>query len=266
MKTLAIIDGHNFLFKSFAAPFEFSSEKGIRLDVLTVFLSFLRSAISKVDASHVAVVFDHPEADNYRLKSSEYKSDRVQDFSDELDSPFHHLDNLKLVLKYVGVRYIESDLAEGDDIIFTIASNFVEEGGAAYIASSDTDFYQCLSDNLKILRMRGSKNIEILSEQWLLDNLCIRATQYVKFKALTGDKADNISGIKGVGPKTAFKILSDKKLEAEYGSSHGELIEGNMDLIKLRFVNQLELENSECLLKARTLFQSNRGIFEALGF
>ena len=61
---------------------------------------------SKVDASHVAVVFDHPEADNYRLKSSEYKSDRVQDFSDELDSPFHHLDNLKLVLKYVGVRYI----------------------------------------------------------------------------------------------------------------------------------------------------------------
>jgi 5'-3' exonuclease len=77
MKTLAIIDGHNFLFKSFAAPFEFSSEKGIRLDVLTVFLSMLRSAISKVDASHVAVVFDHPEADNYRLKSSEYKSDRV---------------------------------------------------------------------------------------------------------------------------------------------------------------------------------------------
>ena len=82
-----------------------------------MFLSFLRSAISKVDASHVAVVFDHPEADNYRLKSSEYKSDRVQDLSDELDSPFHHLDNLKLVLKYVGVRYIESDLAEGDDMV-----------------------------------------------------------------------------------------------------------------------------------------------------
>ncbi len=260
-KTALIIDGSNFLWKAYSAPFEFRSERGTRLDVITVFLSLVRACVSKIEAIHLCVVFDHPKASNHRLEDENYKSNRVQDFSEELDSPFHHLDNLKLVLDSLNLKWIESDLAEGDDIIFTLAQCF---DGNVFIASSDTDFYQCISKNIKILKVRGSKNIEVLDEAWLKDKLGILPEQYVHFKALTGDKADNISGVSGVGPKTAAKILYDDEFADKF-KSYKELVARNMDLIKLKEINGLDIEWGECLVSSRLLDLKNKDLFEEVG-
>lgn len=257
-----IVDGSNFLWKAYSAPFEFKSDKGVRLDVITVFLSLLRGCVSKVGAAYICVVFDHPNALNYRLEDGDYKSNRVQDFSEELDSPFHHLDNLKLILDNLNVGWIESDLAEGDDIIFTLNKSF---WGNTFIASSDTDFYQCISGNTRILKVRGSKNIEILDEVWLRERLGISPEEYVHFKALTGDKADNISGISGVGPKTATRILYDKDFADKF-RSHKDLIDKNIELIKLKDIDDLDVEWKKWLVSSRLMNLKNKDLFEEVGF
>lgn len=257
-----IIDGLNFLWKAYAAPFEFSSDKGTRLDVITVFLSLVRGCVEKVDARELVIVFDHPKADNYRLEDENYKTNRIQDFSNTSDSPFHHLDNLKRVLEYLSVNYIESDLAEADDIVYTLVQNYKHP---VFIASSDTDFYQCVGDRVKILKVRGSKNIEILDKEWISQKLDVRPEDYVLFKSLTGDKADNIVGISGVGPKTAAKIVNDKVFAGKY-DEHRELIEKNMALINLLKIDQLDFDWSKSKVTDDLIKLKNSAIFEALGF
>jgi DNA polymerase I len=257
-----VADGSNFLWKAYAAPFEFMSASGVRLDVLTVFLSLIRACVSEVGATNLCVVFDHPKASNFRLEDKNYKSNRVQDFSKELDSPFHHLDNLKKVLDYLRVSWIESGLAEADDIIFTLAKRFK---GRVFIASSDTDFYQCIDAQTRLLKVRGSKNIEIIDERWLSDKLGVTPDQYVHFKALTGDKADNIAGISGVGPKTASKIVNDKEFAQKF-KTYDELVVKNIALIKLKEVDNLKVEWGKSLVGARLLDLKNKELFEEVGF
>lgn len=261
-ETALVIDGSNFLWKAYAAPFEFKSNNGVRLDVITVFMSLLRSCVDYVGADKVVVVFDHPAASNFRLDDKDYKSNRVQDFSQEVDSPFHHLDNLKRVLSYMNVIWLESDLAEADDIISTLADLF---DGRVYIASSDTDFYQCISDRVGILKVRGSKNIEVLDKVWLGEKLDIEPEDYVYFKALTGDKADNIVGIKGVGPKTASRIVNDSAFAKRY-DEFSDLISKNITLIGLKQVDSLDFNWDECRVDEPLLRKSNRDIFDSLGF
>ncbi len=257
-----IIDGSNFLWKAYAAPFEFSSESGTRLDVITVFLSLLRSCAAFSKANYVVVVFDHPNAINYRLEDKDYKSNRKQDFSEEIDSPFHHLSRLKLVLDYLDISWVESELAEADDIIHTLAKHF---RARVYIASSDTDFYQCLTDSVSILKVRGSKNIEILNVAWLKKSLNVEPEEYVYFKALTGDKADNISGVKGVGPKTASKIINEKDFAVRY-DEYKDLVDKNISLIKLREVGGISFNPAEYKVNYKLLEIKNRDIFDSLGF
>lgn len=260
--TVLIIDGLNFLWKAYSAPFEFSSEKGVRLDVITVFLSLLRACIEKSEANYAVVVFDHPQADNFRLEDDDYKTNRVQDFSEADDSPFHHLDNLKKVLDYLFIGWIESDLAEADDVIFTLAKSFV---GRVYIASSDTDFYQCVDDRVKILKVRGSKNIEVLDEEWVYKRLGAKPNQYVLYKSLTGDKADNIAGVKGVGPKTAARIINDPDLAKNY-EENKDLILKNIKLIELIEVDGIGIDWDKLKLSGRMVELKNADIFKKLGF
>ncbi len=259
---LLVVDGSNFLWKAYSAPFEFSSKNGTRLDVITVFLSLLRACIEVSNATRVVVVFDHPQASNYRLEDEEYKSNRAKDFSEAEDSPFHHLDNLKMVLNYLGVAHIESDLAEADDIIFTLVNNYP---GDVFIASSDTDFYQCVDDRVKILKVRGPKNIEVLDVDFIINRLGIRPSEYVLFKSLTGDKADNIEGVRGVGPKTAAKIVNDLEFAKPF-SIYNETINKNMALIKLISVEGLNVDWESTFIDTKLLNLSNAAVFDSLGF
>ncbi len=80
------------------------------------------------------------------------------------------------------------------------------DGMQIVISSHDSDFFQLIRENVSILRYRGEKTL-LWDGAHIREKLGIEPSQYAPYKALTGDKADNIAGIRGVGPKTAAGLM-----------------------------------------------------------
>ena len=74
------------------------------------------------------------------------------------------------------------------------------------ISSFDSDFFQLIAENVSVLRYRGEKTV-LCDVIYIREKLGIEPSQYAEYKALTGDKADNIEGIRGIGPKTAADMM-----------------------------------------------------------
>lgn len=212
MKRVLIIDGHNFLFKSFAVPFKFNSKKGTPLHVVTTFLSLLRRSLLIVKAESLTVVFDSQTARNNSLLSSEYKANRKNDYSAEKDSPFSHLPLIKKVLDLLGIQWIEHADYEADDVVASISQSLQRQHNCKVtIASTDSDFFQLLSSNVSILRIITKKNTVLCEQKWFKKRFGFEPSLYVNFKSLVGDPIDNVKGISGIGPKRAALIIKGKK-------------------------------------------------------
>ena len=116
------------------------------------------------------------------------------------------------------------------------------------IASFDSDFFQLIGENVKVLRYRGDKT-QICDREYLQEKFGIEPCCYADFKSLTGDNADNIKGAYKIGPKTAAKLIN------EFGSIQGLL--GNAEKIKSESVKNSILEAKERLLKNCLLITLN---------
>jgi len=90
----------------------------------------------------------------------------------------------------------------------TADSNCVMAGSEMQIviSSFDSDFFQLIRPNVSVLRYRGEKTL-LCDVAYIQEKLGIAPSQYAEYKALTGDKADNIAGVRGVGPKTAADLM-----------------------------------------------------------
>ncbi len=142
-KILLLIDGHNFLFKSYGVPFKFYSSNGTPLHVLTTFLGLIKRALKVEKFSDIAVVFDSESKNSNHSISDSYKANRKSDYSNDEDSPFKHLPLIKKSLKFLKVKTFEKRGIEADDMIGTLAMNYLKKNknGKVFIASSDSDFY-----------------------------------------------------------------------------------------------------------------------------
>ena len=266
-KSMLIVDGSYFLFRSYAVPFKFSSKiKGIPLHVLTTYLKFLRLVIKVLEKDHeinkIVVIFDS-QKDNERLSlDSNYKSNRKKDYSLDADSPFHHYPLIRQLLNYAGIANYEARRGEADDLIASLAEKY-KSGFEIYIASNDSDFYQLLSESIKIVRLKAKNNIQIASEESFVDELGIRPSQYVSWKSLVGDRADNIAGIKGIGPKKATAFLNGSlKLDI---SQHRQTVQLNKKLITMdRKLPIGWIKHS--LSYNQRIMSSNKDLFEAVGY
>ena len=236
-RNLLIIDGHNFLWKAYGVPFKFFSKKGTPLHVTTVFLSLLRLGISAIDVlggcTDLAIVFDSQEQTSNHLLSKEYKSNRKMDYSQDADSPFRHLSQIVRALKYFHIKTFERSGIEADDLIASLEAQYTKKyrKGNVFIASSDSDFYQLMSKNIRQI-IFGRKGVNILlGSKEIKAKLGINPKQYVYFKSLMGDKADNIVGIPHIGPIQAAMIVN-KKFSFKR-QEHAALLSLNRKLIEL---------------------------------
>ena len=266
-KSMLIVDGSYFLFRSYAVPFKFSSEvKMIPLHVLTTYLKFLRLVIRASEGDHeikkIIVIFDS-QKENARLSlDSNYKSNRRKDYSLETDSPFHHYPLIRQLLNHAGIANYEARTGEADDLIASIAEKH-KSGFNIYIASNDSDFYQLISENIKIVRIQTRNNPQIVSEESLVDELGIRPSQYVYWKSMVGDRADNIAGIKGIGPKKATAFL-DGSLKLDI-SKHRRTVQLNKKLITMdRKLSTDWIKHS--LSYNQRIMSSNQDLFKAVGY
>ena len=247
MKRLLLIDGMNLHFQMFfGMPNKFCNENGIGIWGVIGFVGALNKLINMTEPTHVAIIFDG-EGHNPRCDILEdYKANRP-DYSElaEEENPFIQLPLVYRAIEAMGIPFCEVHGCECDDVIATYAKRFSEDFQVV-ISSFDSDYFQLISDNVRVLRYRGLSSI-ICDKEYVINRYGIAPEYYADWKSLVGDTADNIKGIKGVGPKTATKLIS----------SYGTLAEmlADIDSVEPEKLREKVKESSEILLRNYSLIK-----------
>lgn len=208
MQRILIVDGMNLLFQMFyGMPSRIDARDGHPIQGTLGFVGALLKTIRRLNPSHVAVLFDG-ECHNERKDLDEnYKANRP-DWSQEdpEEIPFSQLPDVFAALDVLGIAHKETTCCEADDWIAAYAKTLGKEHQMV-IMSQDSDFFQLITERVKILRYRGEYS-QICDEAYIKEKLGILPAQYADFKSLTGDTADNIRGADKVGPKTAAALMA----------------------------------------------------------
>ena len=124
----------------------------------------------------------------------------------------------------VGVPSVSLPALEADDVIATLASKAASRGGEVVILSTDRTFLQLLSDRVRVRDHFGQRDLD---RTFVIDKYGVDPKQFVDFLALTGESANNIKGIPGVGRKTAARLLKQfgtlDRLVSEAGGLKGRV-------------------------------------------
>ena len=260
MEKLLIVDGSNLLFQMFyGMPARIPGSRGQSVHGTLGFLGALLKILRMVKPSHALVVFDG-ECENIRRElDPEYKANRP-DYSEipEEDTPFSQLPDIFRVLDHLYIPWKETENCEADDWIAGYAQRYGEETEMV-IVSQDSDFFQLITDRVRVLRYRGKQSV-LCGPQEIREKLGIAPAQYAAYKSLTGDTADNIRGAQKIGPKTAAALMNqfgtlDALLEGwqEIGKpsvresvrANAERIRRNFALIRLEGAGELPYTREE---------------------
>ena len=211
---LLLLDGHSLAYRAFyALPVEnFSTASGQPTNAVYGFTSMLINALRDLDPTHVAVAFDVSRA-TFRSEAYEgYKATRAktpEEFRGQVDL-------IRDVLTAMGIRYLEREGYEADDLIATLATQAETSGMDTAIITGDRDAFQLVSAMTTVLYPRkGVSDLARMTPAAVEEKYGLTPAQYPDFAALRGDPSDNLPGIPGVGEKTATKWIT------EYGSLDG---------------------------------------------
>ena len=206
---LLLVDGMNLWFQMFyGMPSRIINHEGKAVQGIMGFAGAMLRIIRMTEPTHVLVVFDGEHHNPRTDIDPDYKANRP-DLSDvpEEENPFVQLPDAYRVLDLMGIRRYETTVHEADDVIASYVYRYKDEARIV-VCSHDSDFYQLIDGGSCILRYRGDKSV-IVDEASLMEKYGITGSQYVDFKSLTGDHADNIRGVEGIGPKTASRLMRD---------------------------------------------------------
>ena len=211
---LLLLDGHSLAYRAFyALPVEnFSTASGQPTNAVYGFTSMLINALRDLDPTHIAVAFDVSRV-TFRSEAYEgYKATRAktpEEFRGQVDL-------IRDVLTAMGVRFLEREGYEADDLIATLATQAEASGMDTAIITGDRDAFQLVSSATTVLYPRkGVSDLARMTPEAIEEKYGLTPAQYPDFAALRGDPSDNLPGIPGVGEKTATKWIS------EYGSLSG---------------------------------------------
>lgn len=203
---LVIIDGSSLLYRAFYAlpPL---SKNGVYTNAVFGFLRMLLSIYRTLNPEYMAVSFDKSR-ETFRTKMySGYKATR-KPAPDELVPQFALI---KEVLRVMGAAVYEPEGYEGDDVLGTLSRRY-EESLPVYIVTGDRDALQLSDEHVTVLLTRkGISQMDAMTPEAVMEKYQITPSQVIDMKALMGDASDNIPGVRGVGEKTALKLITRYK-------------------------------------------------------
>ncbi|MCH2667846.1 MAG: DNA polymerase I [Deinococcales bacterium] len=199
--TLIVIDGHALAFRSYYAIRELTNSKGQATNAVFGFVrSLLRILTEGEDETTTVVTFDAP-AKTFRHEAyKDYKAGRAPT-PDDLPG---QIEMIKEIVSHLGLHQVEMPGLEADDLIGTIAKTCEQLGFLIEIVTSDRDAYQLISDRVCV---RGLDKTERFGPTEVFEKYGVTVNQWTDYRALTGDSSDNIPGARGIGPKSAQKLL-----------------------------------------------------------
>ena len=206
MEKIILVDGNNLLFRSYYATAYngnfMNNSKGFPTNALFGFVNMINKIVAEENPVYMLVAFDKGKTFRHE-KYTEYKGGRGET-PDELKKQFPIA---KELLTAMGIKYYEIDNYEADDIIGTFSHMCDNDPNyQGLIISSDKDLLQLISDEVEMKLLKSKDYIrydkESFKEEWGIDPIKV-----IDLKALMGDTSDNIPGVKGIGEKTALKLL-----------------------------------------------------------
>lgn len=201
MKILAI-DGNSIMNRAFYGIKMLSNSKGFYTNALTGFMNIYLKEADTVKPDCVAVAFDL-KAPTFRHKKVEtYKANR-KGMPEELRM---QMPKIKEILTAMGITVLEAEGFEADDILGTLSEIFSQEKNQCYILTGDRDSLQLVSDTTTV-RLATNKETVVYTPEKIKEVYNLSPKQLIEVKALMGDSSDNISGVAGIGEKTALDLV-----------------------------------------------------------
>lgn len=206
MEKVILVDGNNLLFRSYYATAYtgnvMKNKEGFPTNALYGFVNMINKIINEENPKYIAVAFDIGKTFRHE-KYTSYKGGRNAT-PEELKIQFPIA---KEILTALGIKYLECENYEADDIIGTLAKMVDEtKDFNATIVSSDRDLLQLISNDVEVKLLKQKDYIKMTKEVFY-ENYGIEPKKIIDLKALMGDSSDNIPGVKGIGEKTALKLL-----------------------------------------------------------
>lgn len=197
---LVLVDGSSYLYRAFHAFPPLTNSAGEPTGAMYGVLNMLKSLISQVQPSHIAVVFD-AKGKTFRDEMFEqYKSHRPP-MPDDLRKQIQPLHD---IIHALGIPLLVIEGVEADDVIGTLAVVASKANQKVLISTGDKDMAQLVDDNIMLI---NTMNNTLLDREAVIEKYGIPPELIIDYLALMGDSADNIPGVAGVGEKTALGLL-----------------------------------------------------------
>ena len=197
---LVLVDGSSYLYRAFHAFPPLTNASGEPTGAMYGVLNMLKSLISQVQPTHIAVVFD-AKGKTFRDEMFEqYKSHRPP-MPDDLRKQIQPLHDM---IRALGIPLLVVEGVEADDVIGTLALQASRLGKKVLISTGDKDMAQLVDDNIMLI---NTMNNSLLDREGVIEKYGIPPELIIDYLALMGDSADNIPGVAGVGEKTALGLL-----------------------------------------------------------
>jgi DNA polymerase-1 len=241
---LFVFDGMALLFRSFYAMGRagLTSPDGTPTGAIFGFLKILQKVVREQNPTHVAVTWDRKEK-TFRHETYEaYKANRSETPPDLLVQ----VPIIKELLERCDIPSFSLAGFEGDDVIGTIARRFSTHGDV-YIVSADKDFMQLVGDHVKLFSLKAGDDYEVMGREHVVDYFGVPPEQVCEVLAITGDKVDNVPGVKGIGEKGAAKLIQD------FGTLQN--IYENLDRVANERLRGLLLESKDAAFLSRHLVE-----------
>ena len=206
MNKIILIDGNNLLFRSYYATAYsgniMKNSKGFPTNALYGLITMINKIIEEENPNYVAVAFDIGK--NFRKQKYDFYKEGRAKTPEELKM---QMPMSRKILNAMGIKTIELEPYEADDIIGTLASAVEKDPNfIATIVSSDKDLLQLLSEQVDIKLLKQKDYIRYNPNSFYEDYK-IKPINMIDLKALAGDASDNIPGVRGIGDKTALSLL-----------------------------------------------------------
>ena len=207
MKKVVLVDGNNLMFRSYFATLYSGStlrnKKGFPTNAIYGFVNMINKIISEEKPMYIAVAFDIGKT--FRHEKYDYYKGKRDNTPDELKEQFPIA---KQILTAMNIKYFELQGYEADDIIGTFSKKCEQDDDfKALIVSSDKDLLQLITDQTEV-KLLKTKDYIRMDYKAFYDTYGIEPIKMIDLKALMGDASDNIPGVKGIGEKTALKLLT----------------------------------------------------------
>jgi DNA polymerase-1 len=256
---LLIVDGHAYAYRAFHAIRNLRAPDGKPTNAIYGFVKMLAKMRANLQPTHLIVAWDGGLCAERMTLLPEYKAHRPE-MPDDLRP---QLDEIGNYLDAAGIESYCRDGVEADDYIACLARHATAAGMTIVIASSDKDFMQLVSARVGLLNPHD-KTEAIWTDEQVRGKTGVEPSQIVDWLSLIGDSVDNISGVSGVGPKTATDLLkqfgSVEKIYSRLGEIKSERLRGalqsaqarvkrNQQMVRLR--DDLECDFAADKLKVR---------------